>query len=343
MLIDKNFSPIMEQVFSGRRLTRVEMGAIAESIIDSVMSDVRVAAVLTGLRFTPLTSELMMGALECVLSKSERLNYPQFSSMVDCSGTGGDNLATVNISTMAAVVAAAAGAHVAKFGSRSVTSRCGSADVLEAMGVKLAQNVNDVNADFNAAGLSFLYSPSFYPALKHLSAVRKSIGFHTIFDVLIPLANPVNITGQLLGVYSPDLIPIVAQCLLELGRRRALVVHSVEGLDEISVCGPTHVAKIAKGTITNEIWNPSDFGINVSPIDSLKGAGTEENARIFKETLSAKEFGPIFDAVTLNAAATLWCAELCDDVRVGLEICRAVVKSGGALRKLEEWQNGRRA
>lgn len=341
MIIDKNFSRIMEQVFSGKRFTREETRALVDSMIDGAMSDVRIAAVLTGLRFAPLTEEIMLGAIDSAQRHTPRQTYGEFQHLVDCSGTGGDSLLTVNISTMAALVAAAAGAQVAKFGSRSVMGRCGSADVLEAVGVRLAQTAGDVTFDLSHVGISFLYSPAFYPGLRHISAVRKSLGFHTLFDVLVPLANPVALKGQLIGVYAADLQVLLAKCLVEMGRERALVVHSDEGLDEISVCGPTRVIKVMRGTQSAEIWKPADFGIQSASPKDLQGGGAEENSRIFLEVIQGVRQGPILDAVLINAAAVLWCAGVCDHVKDGLLLARTAITSGAARVKLESWQKGR--
>ena len=328
----------MEQVFFGHRLTREEVSALVDSMIDGAMSDVRIAAVLTGFRFLPVTQEMMLGAIDSISKRSPRQNYPKMRHVVDCSGTGGDGQSTVNISTMAGVVAASCGAQVAKFGSRSVTSKCGSADVLEALGIRLAQNQRDAQHDLEQNGISFLYSPAFYPSLRHISAVRKSLGFHTIFDLLVPLANPTHLVGQLIGVYSKDLQVLVAKCLSELKRERALVVHSDEGLDEISVCGPTRVIKVVGQMQSAEIWTPADFGLKIAQIGDLRGGGADENARVFEDVLSGKMPGPVCDAITMNAAAVLWCAGLADTVNDGFDRAKAALASGKAIAKLHQWR-----
>lgn len=338
MTIDKSFSPFMEHVFSERRLSRDDVGSLVDAMIDGTMSDVRVAAVLTGLRFVPFGQDIVIGALQAVLRHTTK-GTTAYDALVDCSGTGGDGSSTVNISTMAAVVAAAAGARVAKFGSRSVTSKCGSADVLEAQGVHLSTSLAEVDADLARAGISFLYAPAFYPPLRHISQVRRSLGFHTLFDVLVPLANPLPLTGQLLGVYSKDLQVVVGRCLVELGRKRALVVHSDDGLDEISVCGPTQVLKVQGSLSSVEIWRPQDFGLACRSLSDLRGGGVEENARAFAAVLDAKEPSGITDAVLLNAAGVLWCAGVCDDMQVGLEQARAALISGKARSLFNSWRS----
>lgn len=338
MIIDRSFSPVMEKVFSGHRLGREEVGALVDAMVDGTMSDARIAAVLTGLRFAPLSQDVMMGALEAILRHVEHPRLDDVGPLVDCSGTGGDGSSTVNISTMAAVVAASAGAKVAKFGSRSVTSKCGSADVLEAQGVRLSTTLEECARELRRVGVSFLYAPAFYTQLRHISLVRKSLGFHTIFDILVPLANPLVLHGQLLGVYSKDLQVVAGRCLAELGRKRALVVHSDDGLDEISVCGPTQVLKVQETLQGVEIWKPQDFGLRSWPLSDLRGGGVEENVRAFATLLDGKGEGAIADACLLNAAGVLWCAGLVDEVSDGLERAKAAVASGRARVLFEEWR-----
>jgi anthranilate phosphoribosyltransferase len=344
---DRGFTLLMEQIFSGRHLARADVGKLVDAMVEGGMSDVRVAAVLTGLRFVPLSPDLVLGALQAVL----RHTHPGATDgvvpsaarsgeggLVDCSGTGGDGASTVNISTMAAVVAAAAGARVAKFGSRSITGKCGSADVLEAQGVSLATSLAEVDASLARAGVAFLYAPAFFPQLRHIGQVRRSLGFHTLFDVLVPLSNPLPLAGQLLGVYSKDLQVVAGRCLSELGRARALVVHSDDGLDEISVCGPTQVLKVQGAISSVEIWRPQDFGLTLHTTADLRGGGVEENVRAFGNVLAGLP-GAATDAVLLNAAGVLWCAGLCDDVAEGLERVRAAVASGKAKAVFDTWRS----
>ncbi|NBO37587.1 anthranilate phosphoribosyltransferase [bacterium] len=341
---DSGFSQFMEHLFAGSRLQRGEVRTFMDGILQSSLSDVRVASILTAFRLVPLSQDLVMGALESLTqSRTSRKGnlLPSrtiIDGLVDNSGTGGDGSNTFNISTMAAVVAAAAGARVAKFGTRSISSRCGSADVLEAVGVHVSRTLDAAERQVERAGLTFLYAPALLPALQHLNLVRKSLGFHTIFDLLVPLANPAHLSGQLVGVYSPDIQVLIARCLQDLGRKRALVVHSEDGLDEISVCGPSRIIQLVDGQQNAEIWNPSDFGIPTYKKDALRGAGIEENAQCFISTIQGRNPGAVEDAVVLNAAATLWCASTVDSIKEGLEKARSVLKSGEAASKLEVWR-----
>jgi anthranilate phosphoribosyltransferase len=348
---DAVFSQFMEQLFAGAKMHRHEVRNFTDAILQSGLSDVRIASILTALRLTPLTQDIVMGALESLTRVNVKSSLPQQSEsrnltsavtkdihLVDNSGTGGDQANTYNISTMAAVVASACGAKVAKFGTRSISSRCGSADVLEAVGVTLSRSLGAMQSQLNRLNLSYLYAPSLFPALQHLGVVRKSLGFHTLFDLLVPLANPAPLSGQLVGVYSPDIQILVARCLQDLGRTRALVVHSEDGLDEISVCGPTRVIQLIDGRQNAEIWSPADFGLPVYSIDSLKGAGIEENSQCFVNTLEGKNAGAVEDAVIINAAATLWCASLADSISEGIKAARAAIRNGKAAQTLKDWR-----
>lgn len=348
---DSVFSHFMEQLFAGARMHRQEVRTFMDAILQSGLSDVRIASILTALRLTPLTQEIVMGALEsltCVgtrpsgpLSAEKQPSAIQFNKdphLVDNSGTGGDQANTYNISTMAAVVASACGSKVAKFGTRSISSRCGSADVLEAMGITLSRSVSSMQSQLSRLNLSYLYAPSLFPALQHLGVVRKSLGFHTLFDLLVPLANPAPLSGQLVGVYSPDIQILVARCLQDLGRKRALVVHSEDGLDEISVCGPTRIIQLIDGRQNAEMWSPSDFGMPAYKVDALRGAGIEENSQCFVNTIEGRNTGAVEDAVVINAAATLWCASVTDSMTDGIEKARSAIRSGKAAQTLKDWR-----
>lgn len=350
---DSVFSQFMEHLFAGARLHRPEVTGFMDAILHANLSDVRIASLLTAFRMTPLTQEIVMGALDSLTHLAAKppmslhgklmpaptpVEFKKTPYLVDNSGTGADGSNTFNISTMAAVVASACGAKVAKFGTRSISSRCGSADVLEALGINLSRSVTAMQAQLESTNLSYLYAPALFPALQHLAVVRKSLGFHTIFDLLVPLANPAPLVGQLVGVYSPDIQVLVARCLQDLGRERALVVHSEDGLDEISVCGPSRIIQLVDGQQSAEIWTPADFGVPTYKIDALRGAGIEENAQCFSQTLHGQNPGAVEDAVVINAAATLWCASKVNSIRSGIDLARDAIRSGKAGMVLDQWR-----
>lgn len=340
MAFESQFAGFMERVFSGRRPGKTEVRALVEAMIGGSMSESRIAASLTALRGFPLNSDCLHGALEAILKHAPRNSYADSGKnrhLVDCGGTGGGTVPTVNLSTMAAVVAATCGAKVAKFGARGVASRCGSADVLETLGVTLAANVPTAEREIESIGLTFLYSPSVYPRLRTVSAVRRSLGFHTLFDILMPLATPFPLSGQLLGVYTEELQVLLARALTEMGRERALVVHSAEGLDEISVSGPTRIIKVQGGRQSAEMWHPRDFGLEPCSGDVLRGGGADENARAFHDCLDGAAPQAMRDSVCVNAAATLWCAGVTDDLRDAFRMAREALTSGRARTKLESW------
>ncbi|MFZ9519547.1 MAG: anthranilate phosphoribosyltransferase [Silvanigrellaceae bacterium] len=350
---DSAFTQFMEHLFAGAKLRRQEVRTFMDAILLSNLSDVRIASLLTAMRLTPLSQEIVLGALESLTqmgmkpptshhgkaqTKTTTLEFKRHKNLVDNSGTGGDGSNTFNISTMAAVVAAACGAKIAKFGTRSISSRCGSADVLEALGINLTRSVDAMQTQVDSMGFSYLYAPALFPALQHLGVVRKSLGFHTIFDILVPLANPAPLAGQLVGVYSPDIQILVARCLQDLGRDRAIVVHSEDGLDEISVCGPSRIIQLEDGQQTAETWTPGDFGIPTYRKDALRGAGIEENAQCFVNTLNGHNPGAVEDAVVINAAATLWCASVVNSIKSGIDVAREAVRNGKASHALDTWR-----
>jgi anthranilate phosphoribosyltransferase len=348
---DSAFTQFMEHLFAGAKLRRQEVKAFMDAILLSNLSDVRIASLLTAMRLTPLSQEIVLGALESLnqmgmkppgshhgKAQPDPVEFKRHKQLVDNSGTGGDGSNTFNISTMAAVVAAACGAKVAKFGTRSISSRCGSADVLEALGINLTRSVGAMQSQIDSMGFSYLYAPALFPSLQHLGVVRKSLGFHTIFDILVPLANPAPLAGQLVGVYSADIQILVARCLQDLGRERAIVVHSEDGLDEISVCGPSRIIQLADGQQNAETWTPADFGIPTYKKDALRGAGIEENAQCFVSTLHGQNPGAVEDAVIVNAATTLWCASMAGSIKSGIDMAREAIRNGKAAQTLETWR-----
>lgn len=212
---------------------------------------------------------------------------------------------------------------------------------MDALGVKFAHTLEDARADLKERHISFLYATSFYPGIKQLGAIRKSLGFHTVLDVLYPLMNPVPLTGQLMGVYSRDLLDVVSKCLAELGRERALVVSSQDGLDELSVCGPTHVMKIVKGKISSETWTPEMFNIPKASMNDIRGGAVDENSEAFVKVMRNQASEGLTNAVCLNAGAVLWCANLVENVKDGFELAKKAVQDGKAEAKFTEWKSAR--
>jgi anthranilate phosphoribosyltransferase len=255
---------------------------------------------------------------------------------VDTCGTGGDGAETINISTAAALVAAAAGVPIAKHGNRSVSSRCGSADVLEASGVRLDVGPDVMAALHDQLGIAFLFAPRLHPAMKAVMPVRRTLGVRTIFNLLGPLTNPAGVRRQVIGVWGRDVQPLMAAALAELGAIRAAVVHSDDGLDEISVSAPTTMIEIRDGEVVREHRiDPRGLGIDFDDHAALKGGDAEENLRRMRAILSGEEQSAASEAVAVNAAAALWVADLAADLGEGLTRCRDVLRSGTAAERLE--------
>jgi anthranilate phosphoribosyltransferase len=256
--------------------------------------------------------------------------------LVDTCGTGG-GIPSFNLSTGAAILAASAGAKVAKHGNRAVTSSCGSADVLEALGVNVSSEPEGAARLLDRAGIAFFFAPTHHPALRHVGKVRRELGVRTVFNQLGPLANPAGARRQLVGVYEPGLVRPMAEALLDLGAERALVVYGEEGLDEISPCGPTLTALVAEGAVRDGKATPADFGLEpLSPSALEPGEDAAQNARILREALT-DPVSPRCGALLPSAAAALWLAGLAKDFREGARLAREAVASGRAAKTLERF------
>jgi anthranilate phosphoribosyltransferase len=255
--------------------------------------------------------------------------------MVDTCGTGGDGSGTFNISTAAAIVASAAGARVAKHGNRSVSSRCGSADVLEVLGIRIDLPLEHAGRSIREIGIGFLFAPAAHAATRHVIPARKQIARRTVFNLLGPLTNPAGAQRQVLGVFSADVMDLVAATLAELGVERALVLHGAGGLDEISPAGETQIAEVRGGTIRRYTVAPEDFGLQRAPLHAIRGGTPEGNAKLIRELLEGQRGAP-HDAVVMNAAAALVVTDGAEDFRSGAEMAAAAIASGAAKEKLRQ-------
>ncbi|HEU4759295.1 MAG TPA: anthranilate phosphoribosyltransferase, partial [Dehalococcoidia bacterium] len=257
-------------------------------------------------------------------------------AVVDTCGTGGDAQGTFNVSTAAAFVAAAAGVRVAKHGNRAMSSECGSADVLEALGAKIDLSPEQVSQCIRECGIGFMFAQVFHPSMKHAAGPRREIGIRTVFNVLGPLTNPAGASAQLLGVARPELAPKMAAALQRLGVRRALVVHGEDGLDELSLSGPSTVHELREGRVRRYVVAPEEVGLKRAPLEALRGGSPEENASRLRRVL-AGERGPLRDFVVLNAAAALLAAEAAPDLREGARLAEEAIDSGKARALLERF------
>ncbi len=325
---------VLSRVAEGKTLDRETAREVMSLIMRGEASDAQIACLLTALRMRGETSEEITGFAQAMREAAVNIR-PSVSPLVDTCGTGGDGRGTFNISTAAAFVAAGAGVFVAKHGNRGVSSSCGSADVLEALGVDIEMGPERVLACIEEVGIGFLFAPLFHPAMRHVMRARREMGIPTVFNLLGPLTNPAGAQYQLLGVGKRDKAPLIADALAGMGVRRALVVHAEDGLDEISTTSPTLVWEVAGGEIRKGSIEPRELGLEAADPRTLKGGGAEENARIIRDEVLSGKPGPRRDVTVLNAAAALYAAGKAADLHEGITLAQEAIDSGRALRKLE--------
>ncbi|MFU8857966.1 MAG: anthranilate phosphoribosyltransferase [Deferrisomatales bacterium] len=348
---------MIHKLVERRDLTEGEMIDAMEAIMGGEATPAQMAAFLTALRMKGETVEEITGAARVMRERATPIRVGPRSApvvsidrdeinvdletIVDTCGTGGDATQTFNISTTTAFVLAGAGVRVAKHGNRAVSSRCGSADVLEALGVNLDVTPERVQECIETIGIGFLYAPLLHSAMKHVAPVRREIGIRTIFNILGPLTNPAGASCQVLGVYRRELTGMLAAVLGRLGSRRAFVVHGEDGLDELTITGPTHVAELRDGAVTEYEVRPEDLGLAAAPAESIRGGDAKENAALVRGVL-AGEAGPRRDVVLLNAAAALTVAGVAPGLAEGVRLAAEAVDDGRArekLRRLAELTN----
>jgi anthranilate phosphoribosyltransferase len=319
----------------GGSLSRHEMEELFGRLMDGTVSDVHKAALLVALAMKGEAPEEIAGAAVAMRARSLRIAH-DLDRVVDTCGTGGDGRGTFNISTAAAFVAAAAGATVAKHGNRSVSSRSGSADVLQELGANLELTPGDAALSLREVGMAFLFAPKLHPAMREVMPVRRELAVRTVFNVLGPLTNPAGARRQVLGVYAPRLVEILARVLAELEAEHALVVHGSDGLDEITTTGPTWAAEVRDGSVRTFEIDPATLGVKRAEPRDLAGGTPAENAVLLRRVLEG-ERGPLADIVAVNAAAALWIGGHAADLGGGLELARTALDEGAAARKLDHF------
>ncbi|MBS2021213.1 MAG: anthranilate phosphoribosyltransferase [Deltaproteobacteria bacterium] len=319
----------------GTHLSRELAAGAIDAMLEGQATEAQMAALLVALRMKGETIDEIVGAAQALRRRAQRVdvNDTARERLIDTCGTGGDGAHTFNISTTAAFVAAAGGAFVAKHGNRAVSSQCGSADVLAALGVELELTPANVGACIEEVGIGFLFAPRHHAATRHVAPVRKMLGLRTVFNLLGPLVNPAGARRQVMGVYAHALVPVVARTLVELGCDRAFVVHG-SGLDELTLAGSTRVCEVRDGSVREFEVVPEQLGLSRAPIEALRGGDAKTNADILRAVLRG-ENGPRRDAVVLNAGAALAAAGLCEALREGLELARKAIDSGAALDRQE--------
>lgn len=331
---------VLSQVEAGRDLSMDQMSQAIAQVMAGAASEDQIARLLVALHKKGETVAEVAGAAAAMRDEMTPIRT-RHTGVVDVVGTGGDRSGTFNISTAAALVTAAAGAPVAKHGNRRVTSPSGAADVLATLGVNIEADVPSVEACLDELGICFCFAPLLHKAMKHVAPVRKKLGIPTIFNILGPLANPASAPFQLLGVGKPELRPLLSEALSMLGARRVLVVHGSDGLDEVTLGGATHVTEATDGQLREFEWNPSDFGLSVTPRDGLLVDGPDQSAAMIRDLLDDRP-GPPRDVVVANAAAALWTVGRHDSPAACAQLAAEAIGSGAAkdlLARLVERTN----
>ncbi len=330
----------ISNVVSHHHLSRYEMIQVMDELMDGRCTQAQIGGLLIGLRMKGETVEEITGAAHVMREKAVRIpvRLEKGEPLVDTCGTGGDGASTFNVSTTSAFVVAGAGIKVAKHGNRSVSSKSGSADVLEAVGISLDMSPEQVAEAIEKIGIGFLFAPSLHPAMKHAIGPRRELGVRTIFNVLGPLTNPAGANVQLLGVFDPKLAPVLAEVLGKMGARQAWVVHGHGGLDELSLTGPNVVAHWDGEKVEELAITPEDAGLAPCSIEDLSGGNPEENAAILMDILEGQP-GPKRDMVLMNSGAAIYLAGMADSFKRGVELAAESIDSGAALGKLEDLKN----
>lgn len=328
----------------GRSLSREMARDVMAKLLAGSATDAQIAALLVALHMKGETVEEIVGFAEAIRAAAAPLKWTADNSplevsdterdaLIDTCGTGGDTSGTFNISTATALIVAGAGVRVAKHGNRSVTSQCGSADVVEALGVNLKLSVEKLSECLEKVGIVFLFAQAIHSAMKYVQPARRQLRLRTVFNLLGPLTNPANASCQILGVYSGSLVVKVAQALRMLGRERAMVVYGSDGLDEITISGPTKVAELRDGKVTEYEVAPEDFGLKRAPLSEIRGGDVQENSAILREILNGKQSAKR-DVVLLNAAAALLVAGKANSITEAIPLAEKSLDSGAAREKL---------
>ncbi|NPA51720.1 MAG: anthranilate phosphoribosyltransferase [Aquificae bacterium] len=317
-------------------LTSKEVKDLFSTIMEGKATDAQIGAILTGLKMKGETEEEISSAASVMREKAVKVPIKNRENLVDTCGTGGDKINTFNVSTITAFVIAGAGAKVAKHGNRSVSSKCGSADLMEALGIKIDMTPSQVAYAIEEIGLGFLFAPIYHPAMKNVVRQRKELGVRTIFNILGPLSNPAGAKYQLLGVYDKNLVEPLTKVLMLLGIERAFVVHGLEGLDEISITGETLIGELNYQDISIYKISPRDFGLKESSLNEIQGGDLEDNKKIAMDILTGKDKSSKTDMVVLNSAFALKIAGVVSSIEEGIEKSKDSIHSGKAYTVLEK-------
>ena len=329
------FKEVLQQLLNRQDLTHEQMLAIMRQVMQGELTPAQIAGLLIGLRMKGETVDEISAAAQVMRELSTKVEIHDTGHLVDTCGTGGDGIQTFNVSTVSAFVAAAAGARVAKHGGRSVSSTCGSADVLEALGVNVNLTPQQVATAVDKIGIGFMFAPNHHSAMKHAAPVRRELGVRTLFNLLGPMTNPAGAKRQVMGVFHKDLTGLLARVLQRLGSEHVMVVHGADGMDEISFTGDTYVAELKHGEVHEYVIHPSQFGLPVHAVATIRIQDAQASRAMVLDVLAGKT-GPARDIVLLNAGAAIYVAGVAESMAAGIALAAEVIDSGAAAHKLEQ-------
>lgn len=332
------FKQALEQVLAGKDLSHVDMLAVMQQVMGGELTPSQIAGLVIALRVKGESVDEITAAATVMRQLSTKVEIKDKTNLIDTCGTGGDGIQTFNVSTVSAFVAAAAGAKVAKHGGRSVSSACGSADVLEALGVNVNLTPEQVAKCVNEIGIGFMFAPNHHSAMKHAAPVRRELGVRTIFNLLGPLTNPATAKRQVMGVFDKALTSKLAKVLQKLGSEHVLVVNGADGMDEISFTGDTHIAELKDGKVTEYTVNPTQFGLKIHALKSIRVENAEQSKAMILDVLNGKAGAGTQSAareiVLMNAGAAIYVAGVVNSLQAGIQKAAEVIDSGAALQKL---------
>ena len=332
------FKDVLSQLLERQDLTQDTMLAVMRQVMSGELTSAQIAALLIALRAKGETVDEIAAAAMVMRELSTKVGIQDAVHLIDTCGTGGDGIQTFNVSTVCAFVAAAAGAKVAKHGGRSVSSTCGSADVLEVLGVDVNQTPAQVAASVNEIGIGFMFAPNHHSAMKHAAPVRRELGIRTLFNLLGPMTNPATARRQVMGVFDKNLTAKLAKVLQKLGSEHVLVVHGADGMDEISLTGDTYVAELKNGAVTEYVLNPAQLGLAVHQLKDIQIQNAEQSKAMILDVLSGKngKNQAARDIVLMNAGAAIYVSGLAESLPAGINKAASVLDSGAALEKLNQ-------
>ena len=333
--MSEHFRYCLNHLSNGNNISFDDMSSLMNELMTGNLTPAQIASILISIKIKGESIDEITGAASVMREHSSKVMVEDTKHLVDTCGTGGDSLQTFNVSTISAIIAAAAGVKVAKHGGRSVSSKCGSADVLEALGVNVNLNNLEIAAIVNKIGIGFMFAPNYHPAMKYVAPIRKDLGVRTIFNLLGPLTNPASAKQQILGVYHKNLTTVLARVLGKLGSTHVMVVSGEDGMDEISITGKTFVAELKNNVVKEYVINPGDYGLPLGNLADIKVDDVAHSKAMMLDILNGKS-STARNISLLNAGAAIYVSGLVDDIEAGIEKANKVIDSGEALMKLRE-------